>query len=73
MRSPEANGRASGLTPREVDVLRLLAAGRSDKEIAAALFVTRRSASKYVSTVLAKLGVPSRTAAATLAMRDGLV
>ncbi len=63
----------AGLTRREAEVLRLLVAGRSDKEIAEALFVTRRSASKYVSVILAKLRVPSRTAAARVAMRDGLV
>jgi DNA-binding CsgD family transcriptional regulator len=54
-------------------VLRLLVAGRSDKEIADALFITRRSASKYVSAVLAKLGVPSRTAAVALAHSARLV
>jgi non-specific serine/threonine protein kinase len=64
---------AYGLTRRERDVLRLLGDGQSDREIAEALFVTRRSASKYVSAVLAKLGVTSRTAAATVALRDSLV
>jgi DNA-binding NarL/FixJ family response regulator len=62
-----------GLTLRERDVLRLLVQGHSDKEIADTLFVTRRSASKYVSAVLAKLGVPSRTAATALALRENLV
>ena len=62
-----------GLTPREADVLRLVAEGLSDREIADAIFVTRRTASKYVSTVLAKLGVSSRTAAAALALRNHLV
>ncbi len=60
----------AGLTRREQDVLRLVADGRSDKEIADALFVTRRSASKYVSAVLGKLGVVSRTAAAALVVRE---
>jgi non-specific serine/threonine protein kinase len=64
---------AYGLTRRERDVLRLLVDGQSDREIADALFVTRRSASKYVSAVLGKLGVTSRTAAATVALRDSLV
>jgi DNA-binding NarL/FixJ family response regulator len=53
-------------------VLRLLAQGRSDKEIAAALFVERRTASKHVSAILAKLGVPSRAAAVALAFKHGL-
>jgi non-specific serine/threonine protein kinase len=66
-------GAQYGLTLRERDVLRLLVQGHSDKEIADTLFVTRRSASKYVSAVLAKLGVPSRTAAASLALRENLV
>jgi excisionase family DNA binding protein len=60
----------AGLTRREQDVLRLVADGRSDKEIADALFVTRRSASKYVSVILSKLGVASRTAAAALVLRE---
>ncbi|MFN8590205.1 MAG: tetratricopeptide repeat protein [Thermomicrobiales bacterium] len=63
----------SGLTPREREVLRLLAAGHSDRDIAMALFITRRTASKHVSSILTKLGVPSRAAAAALATRDGLI
>jgi non-specific serine/threonine protein kinase len=62
----------SALSPRERDVMRLLAAGRSDHQIADALFITRRTASKHVSSILAKLGVQSRTAAAAVAHRDGL-
>jgi DNA-binding CsgD family transcriptional regulator len=57
------------LTARERDVLGLLAKGQTDKEIAAALFVTRRTASKHVSSILAKLGVPSRAAAVARAAR----
>jgi non-specific serine/threonine protein kinase len=62
-----------GLSPRELDVLRLLVAGRADREIAAALFISPRTASKHVGGVLAKLGVESRAAAAARAVRDGLV
>ena len=62
-----------GLTRRERDVLRLLANGRSDREIAEALFVTRRTASKHVSAILAKLGVQSRTEAVAAAHRDLLI
>jgi non-specific serine/threonine protein kinase len=61
------------LTPREVDVLRLVAAGRSDRAIADALFISRRTASKHVAAILAKLGVASRAEAAAHAVRDGLV
>ena len=60
------------LTARERDVLRLLANGQSDREIADALYVTRRTASKHVSAILAKLGVSSRAAAAAMAARGGL-
>jgi DNA-binding NarL/FixJ family response regulator len=63
---------ASALSPRERQVLRLLTAGRSDKQIAAALFITRRTASKHVAAILAKLEVDSRTAAAAFAVRHGL-
>ena len=62
-----------GLTPREVEVLRLLAEGRSDREIGAALFVSHRTAMKHVGNILAKLGVGSRAAAAALALREGLL
>jgi DNA-binding NarL/FixJ family response regulator len=54
-------------------VLRLLIEGRSDKEIATTLFVSRRTVSKHVTAILQKLDAPSRTAAATVAVRDGLV
>jgi excisionase family DNA binding protein len=62
-----------GLTRRERDVLRLLAAGQSDKEIADALFVSPRTASAHVSAILGKLGVDSRAAAIALAFRQELV
>jgi non-specific serine/threonine protein kinase len=61
-----------GLTPREHDVLQLLVAGQTDREIAEALVISRHTAMKHVANILAKLGVNSRTAAATVAVRDGL-
>ena len=61
------------LTPREVEVLRLIAAGLTDREIAERLFITRRTASKHVEAILAKLGVPARAGAASQAARLGLV
>lgn len=61
------------LTPREVDVLRLLVAGRSDREIAAALFVGRRTVQTHVAGILNKLGVVNRTEAAAVAVRDSLI
>jgi predicted ATPase/DNA-binding NarL/FixJ family response regulator len=63
----------NALTEREVQVLRLLVEGRSDKEIGAALFISHRTAMNHVARILDKLGVESRTAAATLAMRNKLV
>jgi DNA-binding CsgD family transcriptional regulator len=63
---------AHGLTPREIEVLRLLAQGQSDRDIAEALFISRHTAMKHVANILAKLGVGSRTAAATVALREGL-
>jgi non-specific serine/threonine protein kinase len=61
-----------GLTPREREVLRLLAEGLSDPEIAAALFVSRRTAATHVAGIFRKLGVSSRAAAAAYAVRHGL-
>jgi DNA-binding NarL/FixJ family response regulator len=65
-------GGIAGLTPRELEVLRLVAAGRSNREIAAALFVSLPTVKVHVRSVLGKLGVDSRTAAAAWAIRHGL-
>jgi len=65
--------RAGTLTPRELQVMRLLVEGLSDKEIAGALGISRRTVSGHVETILGKFNVPSRTAAATYATRHGLV
>lgn len=62
-----------GLTRRQLEVLRLLEDGRTDRQIATALYVTRRTASKHVAAILAKLGVESRTAAVAAALRSGLL
>ncbi|MBA3643554.1 MAG: AAA family ATPase [Chloroflexia bacterium] len=61
------------ITPREREVLRLLVEGLSDKEIGAILMISSQTATKHVGNLLHKLGVPSRTAAATLAVRRGFV
>jgi len=61
------------LTGREVEVLRLVGAGRANKEIAAELDISERTARTHVSNVLRKLGLSSRTQAALWAVREGLV
>jgi DNA-binding CsgD family transcriptional regulator len=65
-------GAGHGLTPREVEVLGLVAAGKSDREIAEVLSVSPRTAAHHVANILAKLGVASRAAAAAHAVRHGL-
>ena len=61
------------LTDREKDVLSLLGQGMSNKEIGAALFITERTARTYVSNILGKLGLASRTQAALYAVEHKLV
>jgi DNA-binding NarL/FixJ family response regulator len=61
------------LTPREMDVLRLLAQGQSNKEIARALHLVEDTVKDHVRHILAKLGVQSRTQAVLAAMRLGMV
>jgi DNA-binding CsgD family transcriptional regulator len=62
----------ASLTSREREVLRLIAAGRSNREIASVLFIAPKTASVHVSNILAKLGAASRTEAAAIAHREGL-
>jgi DNA-binding NarL/FixJ family response regulator len=61
------------LTSRELEVLRLVGAGRANKEIAADLRISERTARTHVSNILGKLGLSSRTQAALWASREGLV
>jgi DNA-binding CsgD family transcriptional regulator len=67
-----AHSPLAGLTDREVEVLRLLAAGQSNREIGAELFIATKTASVHVSNILAKLGAASRTEAAAIAHAQGL-
>jgi predicted ATPase/DNA-binding CsgD family transcriptional regulator len=71
--APEAQITPYSLTPREQEVLRMLAEGHSDREIADALFVTRRTASVHVSNILAKLELRNRGEAIAFAHRHGFV
>ena len=66
------SGALAGLTPREVEVLRLLVEGRSNRQIAEQLFISGKTASVHVTNILAKLGVHSRLEAAATARRLGL-
>jgi two-component system, NarL family, response regulator LiaR len=65
--SPEA------LTDRETEVLRFLARGKANKQIASSLYVSEKTVKAHVSSILMKLGVQSRTQAALYAVRTGLV
>jgi predicted ATPase/DNA-binding CsgD family transcriptional regulator len=68
-----AHAAEAGLTAREQEVLCLLVSGRSNPEIAEALFISRATARTHVGNILAKLGVGSRTEAADVAHRQHLV
>jgi DNA-binding NarL/FixJ family response regulator len=70
---PVASPGLQRLTNRETDVLRSLSQGRSNAEIAAALFVTEATVKTYVSAVLAKLGLRDRVQAVVFAYENGLV
>ena len=71
VRTPEKS--VEPLTDRETDVLRLLAQGKSNKEIAQALHIAEQTVKTHVSHILDKLDVPSRTQAALYAIHVGLV
>jgi ATP/maltotriose-dependent transcriptional regulator MalT len=71
----ERRGRSTlpaGLTPREAEVLRLVAAGSSNREIAGSLFVSEKTVARHLSNIFTKLDLSSRTAAAAFAFEHGL-
>jgi DNA-binding NarL/FixJ family response regulator len=68
---PEPSG-PDALTPREREVIRLLAEGLTNSQLAERLFISPRTAAVHVSNILAKLGMSSRTEVAAWAVRSGL-
>ena len=70
-KTPDRPGRL-GLTDRELEVLRLVAAGRTNRDIAADLFISAKTASVHVSNIMAKLGATNRAQAAAIAQSQGL-
>jgi DNA-binding NarL/FixJ family response regulator len=80
LRRPSANGNGNGrrspevnLSPREREILGLLAEGRSQKQIAAALFISSKTVATHIQHLLSKLGVHSRAEAVAAAYQRGLV
>ena len=73
MREVRAPDTPEALTDREAEVLRLLARGKANKQIASELYIEEHAVKAHVSSILMKLGVQSRTQAALYAVRAGLV
>ncbi|WP_344058195.1 response regulator transcription factor [Microbacterium pumilum] len=70
--SPVPPSAAGGLTPRESEVIRLIARGLSNRAIANELFLSERTVARHVSNILAKLALPSRAAATAFAFEHGM-
>jgi DNA-binding CsgD family transcriptional regulator len=71
--SPDPPSRPSGLTEREVEVLRLVAQGCTNREIADALVLSEHTVRRHLQNVFGRLGVSSRAAAATFAVQHDLI
>jgi len=71
-RDDQADG-THGLSPRELEVLRLVATGKSNREIAAVLVISEHTVARHVQNIFTKLGVASRTAAGAFAFEHDLV
>jgi DNA-binding CsgD family transcriptional regulator len=71
--SAESREVPGGLSPRELEVLVLVARGKSNREIASELVISERTVARHLSNILAKLDVPSRTAASAFAFQNRLV
>jgi DNA-binding CsgD family transcriptional regulator len=72
-RTGRSQARPAGLTGREIEVLRLLARGLSNKEIAERLFISRRTANHHIEHIYAKTGTPNRALASLFAASHGLI
>ncbi|MFT3926540.1 MAG: response regulator transcription factor [Myxococcales bacterium] len=72
-RHPESEAAPDGLTPRELQVLRLVAEGKTNRSIARELFLSEKTVDRHVSNIFAKIGVPSRAAATAYAFQRGLM
>lgn len=70
--TPTAADASGRLTERQIEVLRLVAAGRSNREIAAVLHLSEKTVARHLSNIFLKLDVPSRTAAAAYAYEHGI-
>ena len=70
---PRPRSHPGGLTRREAEVLRMIAVGKSNQEIAASIFRSPNTVANHVRSILAKLGAANRTEAATFAVRHGLL
>ncbi len=71
--APPPPGDEHGLTSRELQVLRLVASGKSNRDISAELVISEHTVARHVQNIFAKLGVPSRTAASAFAFTHDLV
>jgi DNA-binding CsgD family transcriptional regulator len=73
LRSPNGSGSRHGLSPRELEVLRLVAAGKSNREIAAELVISEHTVARHVQNIFRKLDLSSRAAATAFAFEHDLV
>ncbi|HLT18146.1 MAG TPA: response regulator transcription factor, partial [Thermomicrobiales bacterium] len=72
MPAAEPTDRLGGLTPRELEVLSLVAAGRTNREISDELYISEKTVARHLTNIFNKIGAESRTQAAAWAFRNGL-
>ena len=72
LRHAAARRLPAGLTEREAEVLRLVAAGMTNRQIATELHLSEKTVARHLSNIFTKLGVPSRAAATAFALRRGI-